>query len=324
MDPALLFSGLVFAVLAGLGLLVFSGAGRPNSKRMKVIKQGKVPRVAIQAQAQNKRLKQANTDALKELSAREKQQRKSRVTIRGRLDQAGLAVPEITFWITSLILGLMIGLIVFVTQKSPYLALMSAAAAGIGLPRWLLGAMIKGRQKKFIEQLADAIEIIVRGVKSGLPLNQCLQIIAKDSASPVREEFKRLVDNQAMGAPMEQLLQRFYDRMPLPEVNFFNTVILIQQKTGGNLSEALGNLSSVLRSRKLMREKIKALSSEAQASAMIIGALPPLVGVAVWVLQPNYISVLFTNPSGQMALLGAAVWMAMGILTMRQMINFKF
>lgn len=324
MDPALLLSGLLFAVLAGLGLLVFSGAGRPNSKRMKVIKQGKVPRAATQAQVQNKRLKQANTDALKELSVREKQQRKSRITIRGQLDQAGLAVPEITFWITSLILGLMVGLIVFVTQKSPYLALMSAAAAGIGLPRWLLGGMIKGRQKKFIEQLADAIEIIVRGVKSGLPLNQCLQIIAKDSASPVREEFKRLVDNQAMGAPMEQLLQRFYDRMPLPEVNFFNTVILIQQKTGGNLSEALGNLSSVLRSRKLMREKIKALSSEAQASAMIIGALPPLVGIAVWVLQPNYISVLFTNPSGQIALMGAGVWMAMGILTMRQMINFKF
>lgn len=324
MDPALLLAGLLFAVIAGLGLFVFSGAGRPNSKRMKGIKQGKVPRAVIQAQNQNKRLKQANTDALKELSAREKQQRKSRITIRGRLDQAGLAVPELTFWILSLILGVTMGLIVYAAQRSPYLSLMAAAGAGIGLPRWILGALIKGRQKKFIEQLADAIEIIVRGVKSGLPLNQCLQIIAKDSATPVREEFKRLVDNQAMGAPMEQLLQRFYDRMPLPEVNFFNTVILIQQKTGGNLSEALGNLSGVLRSRKLMREKIKALSSEATASAMIIGSLPPLVGGAVFVLQPNYMSLLFNHPSGQFALLCAAVWMFMGILTMRHMINFKF
>ncbi len=324
MDPTLIISALVFAGLAALGLTIFGGAGKPNSKRMKTVKQGKVQRAPTQSQTQSKRLKQANNDALKELSAREKQQRKSRVTIRGRLDQAGLAVPDIAFWLLSIGLGVALGLMVFATQRSPWLALMSAIGGGIGLPRWVLGAMIKGRQKKFIEQLADAIEIIVRGVKSGLPLNQCLQIIAKDGASPVREEFKRLVDNQAMGAPMEQLLQRFFDRMPLPEVNFFNTVILIQQKTGGNLSEALGNLSAVLRSRKLMREKIKALSSEAQASAMIIGSLPPLVGGAVYVLQPQYISLLFTHPSGQFALACAGVWMGLGILAMRQMINFKF
>lgn len=324
MDSTILIAIVTFAALTGLGLLVFGGAGGPSSKRMKIVKQGRAQRAPTQAQVQNKRLKQANTDALKELSAREKQQRKSRVTIRGRLDQAGLAVPTTAFWILSLALGIMLGLMVLVTQKSPWLALMSAVGGGIGLPRWILGAMIKGRQKKFIEQLADAIEIIVRGVKSGLPLNQCLQIIAKEGASPVREEFKRLVDNQAMGAPMEQLLARFFDRMPLPEVNFFNTVILIQQKTGGNLSEALGNLSSVLRSRKLMREKIKALSSEAKASAMIIGSLPPLVGGAVYVLQPQYMSLLITHPSGQFALLCAAVWMFMGIMAMRQMINFKF
>lgn len=324
MDLTLVLGALIFIALAGLGLLAFGGAGKPNAKRMKIVQQGKVSRAPTQAQVQNKRLKQANTDALKELSAREKQQRKSRVTIRGRLDQAGLAVPESAFWIASLGLGITLGLMVLVTQKSPWLALMTAAGSGIGLPRWVLGAMIKGRQKKFIEQLADAIEIIVRGVKSGLPLNQCLQIIAKDGASPVREEFKRLVDSQAMGTPMDQVLQRFFDRMPLPEVNFFNTVILIQQKTGGNLSEALGNLSSVLRSRKLMREKIKALSSEAQASAMIIGSLPPLVGIAVYVLQPKYMTLLFTHPSGQFALMCAGVWMALGILSMRQMINFKF
>lgn len=324
MDLTLLFAALLFVSVSGLGLLAFGGAGKPNSKRLKTVQQGKPQRAPTQAQVQNKRLKQANTEALKELSAREKLQRKSRITIRGRLDQAGLALPVPAFWIVSLALGVMLGLTVFATQKSWWLALMVAVGSGVGLPRWLLGAMIKGRQKKFIEQLADAIEIIVRGVKSGLPLNQCLQIIAREGASPVREEFKRVVDNQAMGTPMDQILQRFFDRMPLPEVNFFNTVILIQQKTGGNLSEALGNLSAVLRSRKLMREKISALSSEAKASAMIIGSLPPLVGAAVYVLQPNYISLLFTHPSGQFALLCAGVWMMMGILAMRQMINFKF
>ncbi|MBL8530530.1 MAG: type II secretion system F family protein, partial [Hyphomonadaceae bacterium] len=173
-------------------------------------------------------------------------------------------------------------------------------------------------------QLADAIDIIVRGVKSGLPLGQCLRIIAAECPEPLRMEFQALVDSQTMGVPLDQSMQRMYDRMPLPEVNFFSIVLVIQQKTGGNLSESLGNLSSVLRSRKLMTEKVKALSSEAKASAMIIGALPFIVMGLVYFTRPTYISVLFTDPMGHLVLLGAGVMMSMGIFIMHRMVNFKF
>jgi len=161
-------------------------------------------------------------------------------------------------------------------------------------------------------------------VKSGLPLNQCLRIIAAESPEPLRSEFQQLCDSQAMGVPLETGLQRMYDHMPLPEVNFFNIVLVIQQKTGGNLSESLGNLSSVLRSRKLMVEKVKALSAEAKASAMIIGSLPIIVGFLVYFTRPAYISVLFTDPVGNLILMGAATLMSMGVFVMHKMVNFKF
>src|SRR5262249_41999074 len=155
-----------------------------------------------------------------------------------------------------------------------WIAFLAAFFVGLfGIPRWLLSSMVGGRQKKFGNQLADAIDVIVRGVKSGLPLNQCLRIIAGESPEPLRTEFQMLCDSQAMGVPLDVGMQRLYDRMPLPEVNFFSIVLIIQQKTGGNLSESLGNLSAVLRARKLMKEKVKSLSSEATSSAMIIGSL---------------------------------------------------
>jgi tight adherence protein B len=183
---------------------------------------------------------------------------------------------------------------------------------------------IKGRQKKFVEQFADALDVIVRGVKSGLPLNECLRVIARESPQPLGAEFQNVCDALAMGVTLEQALQRLYQRMPIQEVNFFAIVLAIQQKAGGNLSEALGNLSAVLRSRKLLREKIKALSSEAKASAMIIGALPICVMVMVYMTTPAYIMSLFTSDLGHLILLIAAGLMGAGIYIMRSMINFNF
>jgi tight adherence protein B len=194
----------------------------------------------------------------------------------------------------------------------------------LGLPRWILGMLVGGRQKKFASQLADAIDVIVRGVKSGLPLNQCLRIIAAESPEPLKSEFSALCDSQAMGVPIDQGLQRMYDHMPLPEVNFFNIVLVIQQKTGGNLSESLGNLSAVLRARKLMKEKVKALSAEASASAMIIGSLPVIVAGMVYFTRPDYIGILFIEPVGHLILLGCAVMMSMGVFIMHKMVNFKY
>jgi len=164
----------------------------------------------------------------------------------------------------------------------------------------------------------------VRGIKSGLPVHDCLKIIGKETPEPLAGEFRRLVENIAMGVTLDQGLDRLYENMPTSEVRFFSIVMNIQQKTGGNLAEALGNLSAVLRSRKLMREKIKALSSEATASAMIIGALPPGVIILIMVTTPSYMAPMFSDHRGWVMLGGSALWMGFGIFVMKRMINFKF
>ncbi|MCC7347322.1 MAG: type II secretion system F family protein, partial [Variibacter sp.] len=197
-------------------------------------------------------------------------------------------------------------------------------AAGFGVPRWLLGFLKKRRENRFLDVFPDAVDVIVRGIKAGLPLLDCLKMIAVEAPSPVREEFQAIVETQTVGIPLGEACTKLYERVPLPEANFFGIVISIQQKAGGNLSEALGNLSRVLRERKRMKAKIKAMSMEAKASAMIIAALPICVMLLVWLTSPNYISLLWTEPLGRMMMAGCALWMFMGVMVMKKMINFDF
>jgi len=191
------------------------------------------------------------------------------------------------------------------------------------MPRLYLNFVIKRRQKKFTSAFADAMDIIVRGVRTGLPLGDCLKIIAHESPDPVSGEFLRVVEGEAVGVPIEVCLERMFERMPVAEVNFFSTVLNIQRTTGGNLGESLANLSNVLRGRKLLREKIKALSAEAKASAIIIGALPIIVATLVTIASPEYMSDLYFTPTGQRNLVVGAGMMVCGMLVMRKMINFK-
>ena len=209
------------------------------------------------------------------------------------------------------------------TGQKIRIAARAAFAAGFGLPQWSLGFLCGMRQKRFTSEFANSIEVIVRGVKSGLPLNECLKIIGREAPEPLGGEFRRLVDQVSMGVPFDQALPKMYERMPLPEVSFFSIVLAIQQKAGGNLSEALQNLANVLRSRKMMREKIKALSSEAKASAMIIGSLPIIVMILVSLSSPSYMMLLFTDATGHMMLGVGACMMGAGIMVMRNMINFE-
>ena len=189
--------------------------------------------------------------------------------------------------------------------------------------RWWLSFLAKRRCAKFLSEFPNAIDVIVRGIKSGLPVNDCLRVIATESPEPVGGEFRRLVENLSGGLSMDQSMDKMNARMPLSEVRFFAIVLAIQQKTGGNLAEALGNLSTVLRSRKLMREKVKALSGEAVASAGIIGALPPGVMALVSVVSPGYMAPLFTTPGGHVALGICCCMMGFGTFVMKRMINFK-
>ncbi len=324
MDPALLIAALAFI---SIGAVAFAFGGQQQSqraaKRVKAVGARSAKRRDVPDTVAIKR-RQSTQEALKDLANNEKQSRKRRVSIKGQLSQAGIDASLTTFWAVSAGVGVVLAIAGYMIVPGFIAPIMGLVIGGLGLPRWALSFMIGARQKKFSNQLADAIDVIVRGVKSGLPLNQCLRIIADESPDPLRKEFRAVVDGQAMGVPLEQNLQRMYEHMPLPEVNFFMIVLLIQQKTGGNLSESLGNLSTVLRARKLMREKVKALSSEAKASAMIIGSLPFVVMAVVYVTRPQYISILWTHSTGHLILLGAAVLMGTGIFTMRSMINFKF
>ena len=321
------FSAIALAALAVGGVVYvlvvpyFSGE-RKVSKRVEVAAQGHKPaqkRTGTPQQLQTRR--RQVQDTLKEIEA--KQRRQKRVTLRTKLMQAGLNVKPQSYYIFCVVLGLIGGLLFLASGFSPFISLLGMIVCGVGLPRWLLGRRIRSRQAKFVTEFANAIDIIVRGIRSGLPLADCMEIIATEAPEPVRSEFVELVEQQRIGIPLSKAFMRLYERVPLQEVSFFSIVIAIQAQTGGNLAEALSNLSGVLRDRYRMQAKVKALSAEAKASAMIIGALPPLVGTAVYFISPDYISLLWEEKIGQFMLVAGGTWMLIGILVMRKMINFN-
>jgi len=262
--------------------------------------------------------------SLAELEKDQKSKSKKRKTLKAKLVHANSKMSAQTFTIISVVLGLVIAAIPIFFGLSPLISAGVGFVLGLGLPRLILNVIITRRQKKFTFYFADAMDIIVRGVRTGLPLGDCLRMIAHESPEPVRTEFMRLVEGESVGVPLELCIERMYDRMPLSEVNFFGTVLAIQRSTGGNLGESLDNLSKVLRGRKLLREKIKALAAEAKVSAIIIGALPPGVMIMVSVMSPDYMYELYNTKTGQQNLMISAAMMAAGIFVMRKMINFKF
>jgi tight adherence protein B len=335
----IILAGLAFLAVAGLGFAfaggdASAGAAR-RARQMQAEQKNARGRGRREQQSQRNRQTQQMLQNLRDQNARKRQSLMPR-DIGTRLTQAGLDVPVSSFWIFSLIFAVASGVLAFLSgadgatisgielRSRPLVIAAAAFGGGVGLPRWLLGVLIKRRHGKLGQQFADAIDIIVRGVKSGLPLNECLQIIGRESPEPLGSEFRTLSDNLRMGNTVEQALSKFYRRVPLSEVNFFVIVLNIQSKTGGNLSEALANLSTIIRSRKMMREKIQALSSEAKASAMIIGSLPFAVGVMTYLTTPDYVMQLFITPTGHMILALGAFLMFLGIMVMRKMINFDF
>jgi tight adherence protein B len=261
-------------------------------------------------------------ETMKELEQKLAKQKK--VSLNTRLAQAGLGWTSQQFLIGSSVLGAAALVLAYLGGVALLPAAGLALTAGLGLPRWLLNFLKKRREKKFLEALPDAVDVIVRGVKSGLPLFDSIKIVANDAPEPLRSEFKAIIETQTIGMPIGEACQRLYERMPLPEANFFGIVVTIQTKSGGNLSEALGNLSKVLRDRRKMAAKVQAMSMEAKASAAIIGALPPIVMIMVYIMVPDYISLLWTHPTGRLMLAGCALWMSAGVMVMKKMINFDF
>jgi tight adherence protein B len=261
-------------------------------------------------------------ESLKELDDRQKKSK--RQTLSTRISQAGLDWSKERFFITSGVLGVVSFIVGFLADVGLLVALVIGFVAAVGLPLWLLSFLKKRRENSFLNAFPDAVDVIVRGIKTGLPLGDCMKVIAAEAQEPVKGEFRTIMETQTVGMPLGEACAKLYERIPLPEANFFGIVISIQQKAGGNLSEALGNLSRVLRDRKKMKAKIQAVSMEAKASASIIAALPIAVMTIVWLTSPDYIELLFVSQTGHMLLAGSAIWMFMGVMVMRKMINFDF
>ncbi|MFD1703927.1 type II secretion system F family protein [Methylopila henanensis] len=278
-------------------------------------------RTATEAAAESLRRGQV-ADSLKALD--ERQKRINRPNLKMRIDQAGLNWTKKQFYLLSLGLAVGLGFAALAGTGEPLAGLAGAFVGGLGLPRWILTFLKKRRIARFLLELPNAVEVILRGLKAGLPLGDCIRIVANETQEPVKGEFRSIVEAQTVGIPLAEAVGKLYERMPVPEANFFGIVIAIQSKSGGSLSDALGNLARVLRDRKKMKAKIQAMSMEAKASAAIIGSLPIITVMIIAVLNPSYMNLMWTTDLGRVMLVGSGVLMLTGVLIMRKMINFDF
>jgi tight adherence protein B len=300
---------------------LLSGERAAEKRQATVVRTGSAAPARTARNPQKSRREQVE-GTLKELDQRRAKQKS--VPLAVKISQAGLTWSKRRFLITAAVLGVVAFLITLTLDAGPLPAIGIGFVASVGLPLWLLKFLKKRRENRFLAVFPDAVDIIVRGIKAGLPLLDSLRIITTDAPEPLKSEVRAILDTQTVGIPIGEACGRLYERIPVAEANFFAIVIAIQQKAGGNLSEALGNLSRVLRERKKMKAKIQAMSMEAKASATIIACLPLAVMVLVYITSPQYIELLWTTTTGRMMLLGCAVWMSMGVLVMRKMINFDF
>jgi tight adherence protein B len=331
MSNEILILGAVLVAALGFGAIIYTlmlpllNGQRKSDDRLQSVSESARNRSSNRKaeETANNRKKQV-ADTLKELEDRQRASEK--VSLRVRLERSGLGMDVKTFWIVSAVLGVVLGFGSFIMDPNmhPGIPVAFGIAGALGLPRFIVKKATERRHKKFLDEFANAIDVIVRGVKSGLPLNECLNIIAKESPDPVGPEFKEVCDQQRVGVPLSECFERMMQRMPLAEVRFFAIVIAIQQQAGGNLSEALGNLSGVLRDRKRMQAKIRALSAEAKASAGVLACLPFAVTILLYIVAPAYVSLLWQKQYGQFMMLCAAGLMSIGVFVMRKMINFKF
>lgn len=326
------FLAMVAVAVGGLLLAVlypyFSGARHAEKRVKNLVSDAKaMPKQGLRARLMAEDPKDARRkqlqESLNQLEEREKQ-RRQKLTLRVLLSQAGLETSPRAFYMVALVIGIVIGLGALIAGVPWYVALVAGIVGFLGLPRWVLKFLRRRRQQVFLNDFADAIDIMVRGLKSGLPIHDAMKVIAAETPAPVGPEFLEIVEGQRVGISIEQGIERMYEHMPLAEVNFLAIVMAIQSKTGGNLSEALNNLSKVLRDRKKMKAKIRAMSQEAKSSAAIIGSLPFIIMGALTVLNPAYLNPLWNTTLGNIMVIGSGIWMLLGILVMRKMINFDF
>ncbi len=326
MDQSLILPGALALMVVLVGMLFIGSEDKGKKRAAAMGARGKGSEKGLfsflKTDDGSNRRKQIE-ESLGKLDQQQKTKVKKQKSLASKMVQANWSMKPQTFMIISAVMTVVAGGVPFLMQQNWKLCVGLAIGVGIGLPRWWLGSRIKRRQKKFTAHFADAMDIIVRGVRTGLPLGDCLKIIAHESPEPVRSEFQLIVEGESVGVPIEVCLERLYERIPLSEVSFFATVLNIQRSTGGNLGESLSNLANVLRGRKILREKVKALAAEAKMSAGIIAALPPILMLLISMASPDYMAELYTTERGQKNLMIGAGMMVTGVLVMKKMINFK-
>lgn len=315
MSPATILIGvsLMVCVIALAWPLVAGDSS--GEKRRKAVVGGRAARLEQDSQRRK--------NVAESLKLLDQKQTAKKITIEVKIAQAGLEWTKSQFIVFSCVSAFVVGFLVLLMSLSIPFSALALVVGGLGLPNWFLANRKKKRLANFIEAFPSALDIIIRGVKAGLPLGECLKVIANESPEPLRGEFRAVIEAQQMGFTLTEAVQRMAERTPCAESNFFAIALGIQQKSGGNISETLANLSRVLRERKKMKMKVKAMSTEATASAAIIACMPPGVAVMVYLSNPEYISLLWTTTTGQITLMISGAWMFFGVLVMRKMINFE-
>jgi len=240
-----------------------------------------------------------------------------------RLDRTGRGITTSQYFYASLGLALAVTVVIFVKSGALLLSLGVGLLVGAGLPHLVISKMISKRTAEFNSKFPDGIELLVRGLRSGLPVTETLAVVAEEVPGAVGIEFKGIVERIKIGKTMEDSLQDTADRLGIPEFNFFTITLAIQRETGGNLAETLSNLADVLRKRAQMKLKIKAMSSESKASAYIVGSLPFIVFGLIYWINPGYLGTFFTDDRLIVTGLGGLVWMSIGVFIMAKMVNFE-
>lgn len=313
----------VFALFAGIAIIIWNNQKKRDSA-LQIIR-GQSNQGMDSSLNEEQRSARRRADLAKKLRENEEKEKKSGSgqSYQELIEQAGLGISLQLFFGICFALIIVAALAGFVFNLKPYLVLMIAIIAGLGIPRLVLKFFARRRQKRFLNEFADALETIVRMLKAGMPVIESIAMVSREFEGPVQEEMSRIYDEQKVGTPLYEAVQNAARRMPLTEMQMFATAIAIQQQTGASLSEVLSNLARVIRARFALKRKVVALSAEAKYSAGIIGALPVFVTAALYVMNPEYISLLFTDSFGNMLLATGFGWMMIGIFIMRQMINFK-
>ena len=322
-----MFYAVLAIIVLAFGLVGFKVMSGPNpaksvKRRMEVVRERHAEGGALKANAQMQirklmaKRKAAEDGGLAKLLPRP-------ALLKLRLSQTGKKITLQQYAMYSLVLGAVVAAMLMLRGAPFFLAFFVALLAATGIPHFVVGFLIKKRLSNFNDNFPDAIELMVRGLRSGLPITETLGIVSNELPGPVGDEFKSVTDKMKVGKTMEASLQETADRLGTPEFQFFVITLAIQRETGGNLAETLSNLADVLRKRAQMKLKIRAMSSESKASALIVGSLPFIVFGLIWMINPSYMGGFFVDQRLMVAGIGGLCWMSIGAFMMAKMVNFE-